>query len=280
MKTNFKRLASMVLVMAMMVGMFAFGALTVGAAVEYDAVEEKITGIADGSFYTLKYDESKVDKAKWFPVIGGELDVSKLIPKKSDVKYTVGIVLATNYKGAATEKANVTSVQFSGRGEAPKKDDNKLETDNTIKLATTSEWRLGLGAWQKESALIPAFFAAAQNFPFGAVMEVRTAATTTAAASLKVVKIKIAAQPKAPNVSWDAAKGVKGWKADKMEFSKTADFTALETAPTANTAEGWAAYAGTTIYIRTAAAGKKPYSVSKSVEIPAATTTPDPDPEP
>ena len=280
MKTNFKRLASMMLVMAMMVGMFA---LVVSADVAYDSEKEKITGLTEGDFYALKYDGAKFASAKWFPVSGTDLDIAKLIPKDSTKKYVIGILSAADYKGAETDKTKVNPVTIPGRGKAPEKDKNKYdETTKAIVLADGTEWRLGISStWKGKAAFTSEYFAKADNFPFGAVMEVRTAADTDKelAASLKVLKIKIAAQPKAPNVTWDESKGVmKGWKADKMEISE--DGVAFAPVPTLTTKEAWAAYAGKTVYIRTVAAGKKPYSVAKSVDIPAATTTPDPDPEP
>ena len=268
----------MMLVMAMMVGMFAFGALTVGAAgptavYKTDTEIIEITGAdADNPlWYALKYDISKHDKTKWFPVVGdgdgkASIDVAKFIPKKFVAGKEYKIAFVTDL--AATSVDAALLIPLAGRGEAPAKDKNGYGEDGKIALADSTEWRLGIGNWQPKTAFSALYFDKAEYFPFGAVMEVRTAPAGDLAASAKVVKIKISAQPKAPKVvvkdgklnnKKDALEFLDGttWKKISAEKITVEDLAKLfETEPIVKT----------DVTFRSAKAGKKPYSATVTVK--------------
>ena len=229
-----KRFLSMMLVMALMAGMFAFGAMTVSAAgnpleVTLDFKDEIIEIKVDPDvyfngdvLYTLVKDPAKYadkpDKAKWFPLIGFDaddsitMDISKFIPKKADKSFFIYFVVKPeliSYGSAGVPAGDISNdqkIELVGR-EAGKDTIKKANegiyfdfADYKLKNGATAaiEYRVGLGSWAGLAAAseVDLMFDA---FPAGAVGVARVPASATAFASTEV-KFKIPAQPKAPKI--------------------------------------------------------------------------------
>jgi hypothetical protein len=266
----------------------------------YNAAAEEITVTGSGVYYALKYNVDSPGKARWFPVYGGGIDVTRLIPKKDIGEYTIGFVNLGSMTDIENAAANVTTVTMKGRAAAPTKADNKYDDGIvTLKDIGAVEARIGIGAWVSNDAekkttdltTLIADTAIAEKFPFGATLEVRTKAVGAVAASAKALRIRIPAQPKAPSVSWakvgtetiegkkEDVMGLKGSKAsmemiitdegkapEANAWSSAKPVTAKMTEAAVRTAFGAAAIGKKDIHIRVAA-DKKPYSMVRKFTV-------------
>jgi len=285
----------------MIATMFSFGAMSVSAApstvtvtVNYLTTGEVATLGSESTdaapvYYALKYDKEKHSKAKWMPIQGTTLDISKYIPKATATSnYIIGFILKSELEAGTFDVKELEVVPRAA-------DIAKTAvtwTPGTGMLAGTTtamQYRMEGGGWIDATASLEI---SAARIPTATTIYLRTKATATIPAS-REIKVKIAAQPKAPGVPTPAVPNfeakVSGLKAG-MEAVKIATAT---TAPVWTTGQftldanllkyseilakiginkdtGATAQVAQFVAVRTPATDRKPASAVGVLEIPEA----------
>jgi len=186
----------------MIATMFSFGAMSVSAAitasVDYSKGEVATIGAssldAAPVYYALKYNNERPERARWMPMQGTTLDISKYIPKaNATTEYIIGFILK-----ADLEAGNVDATELKLAPRATDIARTAVTWDpatGELKGATTDmEYRMEGCGWLDAATDLKI---SAARIPTGTTVYLRTKATTTTPAS-REIKVKIAAQPKAP----------------------------------------------------------------------------------
>jgi hypothetical protein len=154
-------------------------------------------------------------KLKWYPVYGNTIDISKVIPKSSAVKYNI---VLKDSKDTLTNVDNMTVVTINGRPEVKTIiTKTTLAYDlasQTIKNTTSAKVAVSLGLDSTYSIVLDASTGvtaigdvAVWKFPSGATAVAKSVASQEderfASANFK---FKIPAQPKAPKITATAVK--------------------------------------------------------------------------
>jgi hypothetical protein len=223
-----------------------------GKEVVADYYPETETIFVDGDdddvfFYALRFNAEKADKTRWIPIFGGQsIDVTRAIPRTGRPDAIIPIVNATQRLEIAKSAANWKPADNAGQGAIVLKPRLAPLAKGAVSLdlAATGAARLKLdgvtieelefrtavsGLWadlKEEHILV---FTDPDLFPTGATLQIRRKAvevtTGTAAeqgkfaAPQRGINLRIAAQGKAPNSSWDAGKSnMKGYNKNNHEI--------------------------------------------------------------
>jgi len=242
MKTK-RKFTAWLLAIAMIVSIMPMVALNVNAQdliermdIYYEPAYGEYIGLANYDFdpddedsklvyYTLKYNKERADRAKWYPLYGNGIDVSKFIPRRDPQTYIIAFFEGLPPTGAtaAVIDASATSITIKARqGQAGKTDieykDGKIVLDSSKTLANY-DLKVNDGPWLNAGDIPGTLtsFATAENFPFGATVNVRLAATGSSiatltglangiAASQRAVRVRIPAQGRAPRLAWTSTR--------------------------------------------------------------------------
>jgi len=242
-----------------------------------------------------------LDGLKWFPVYGGKIDISKVIPKKAPgegkTPYTIALKVGLNgmpifvqlkNREAIKEILNKTSVTYNAATGTISAPSGAIE----VKVNNDSYHDiLGTGAYPiynfpSGGGAVQVRIKASGSFDFGTTTDLAAGGGAPASAAFK---LKIAAQPKAPKVVYDAGKGstpvatLKGLN-DKMEISLSydpasttawksvdSDYKNCKVASLTDLLEDYNSATHKTVYVRTAASEKNgkytPFSAIRVIPI-------------
>jgi hypothetical protein len=275
---------------------------------EYCAASETIT--VDGAptdvfFYALRFSAEKADKTRWIPIFGGQsIVVTRSIPRPNATADAIIPIVNAEQRAliaagpATTAWTNNTTNNTAGqlavaipkRGEALTKDQVKLDLTkedaakllNGVAIGDVEFRTAATGVWADLTVAQINLFTNPDLFPTGGTLQIRRKATATAAAPLRGINVRIAAQGKEPNASWEAGKStMKGFNAKNHEVllpgaTEWVQLTANTTVAWRNLINGDTAGGATTamtVEVRVKA-GNRPHSAARSVDIPIIAAVP------
>jgi hypothetical protein len=172
--------------------------------ITFNPAAETVTISGSGLvFYAVRFQAGRASSARWIPVFDRTIDVSRLIPRRAGQPFVIAFTATLPVPAEHTwNESNM--ITLPPRADAPARTAVTF-SNGALTLAAgvardSLQFKVNDSAWTTMTDEQFALFANPDNFPFGAIVSVRTAATSTAATSQRFIRVRIPAQPKAPRL--------------------------------------------------------------------------------